>query len=240
MTNATTKPALFAAGTHRLSHAALVLAVGAAAACVSSYDDGSSAPTSVNESVGATSGAEKNTYDHPNGRQLDPFAAPVTSGADTAALSRLHDCAKLKYPVLGAILTELGVNLNNTAPTSAGALYRTGASALGAASYAARQPHRTTHTTAETQRLFDVFFAASSEIIASLPASQRCKRDGAPTPLFDAQGKCQAEGLSCLLGLPAKGQHVELCNTLVGQASTPELGRRIAIASLAASHMYCE
>ena len=58
--------------------------------------------------------------------------------------------------------------------------------------------------------------------------------------LFDADGACTEEGLTCLLGEPASAEHVELCTVIATRATSPERGRVVAVASMLAAAATCE
>lgn len=93
---------------------------------------------------------------------------------------------------------------------------------------------------ATASRLFDILVQAAPEIIAAMPTLDACRIGERGTEMFDASGSCTADGISCLLGLPATETHVALCNTFVARASTPENGRSIAVASMLAANFTCE
>ena len=155
-------------------------------------------------------------------------------------MARLHGCPKMKVATLGRVLASRGVDLSAASPTSAGALWRNGDQALGAAQYAARVPESLELTTASASRLFDIFVQAAPEMIAALPQRPECAVGGHETSLFDEAGHCTADGIACLTGLPATPVHLELCNETVARASTPEAGQRLAAAVLAAAAHTCE
>ena len=52
--------------------------------------------------------------------------------------------------------------------------------------------------------------------------------------------QCQADGITCLIGVPAQAAHVDLCNLTVSQASDPDVGKRLAVATLLAAAHTCE
>jgi hypothetical protein len=58
--------------------------------------------------------------------------------------------------------------------------------------------------------------------------------------LFDATGNFTKDGISCLIGKPARDEHVALANAAVTQASTPAIGKQIAISALMAAAHTCE
>lgn len=192
----------------------------------------------------AASGTE-NTFDHPaaiGGRatsarealeRMERQGPPVFS-------ARVHSCRKMRYSTLGSVLEQLGVNMAATGDTQAGFMYASADQALGAPNYGARQPEGTELTVASSSRLFDILVQAAPEIEASLPTRAECMVGGRPTFVFDAAGRCTEAGLTCLLGEPAQDVHVELCNDIVGRASTPEQGRAVAIASMLAAVFTCE
>ncbi|HEY6461363.1 MAG TPA: hypothetical protein VIY73_14455, partial [Polyangiaceae bacterium] len=112
--------------------------------------------------------------------------------------------------------------------------YAAGQSPLGVAVYASRTPEMITPSTSALAKEYDIFAAAAPEILASnLAASKRCP--GAQ--LVDSTGAFTADGLSCLMGKPAKPEHLTLANQLVSAASDKATGQQIAIATLlAAAH----
>jgi hypothetical protein len=187
-----------------------------------------------------TSGGPSNTFDHDN-TGVDPFdlLQRLQQEGPPEISTRLHSCQKLTYRTLGRLLSSRGVNLAaagaNGIP-SAGDLYRSGSQALGAPNYDARVPEAIEPTAAGATKLMDIFVQAASEIQANLSASTACPG----VQLFDAQGRCDADGLTCLLGYPATAQHLALCNQAVTQASTPQIGQTIAIAALMSAAHTCE
>lgn len=151
--------------------------------------------------------------------------------------SRVHGCRKMRYETLGQLLGGLGVDMDATDELSAGAMYRESDQALGAPNYEARTAEATEMTVASSSRLFDILVQAAPEIIAGMPESERCP--GAE--VFNEDGDaCTTEGLSCLLGEPADGTHLAVCEQLIGLANDPEEGRQIVVASLLASMFVCE
>jgi hypothetical protein len=63
---------------------------------------------------------------------------------------------------------------------------------------------------------------------------------GVGAQLFDAQDKCVAAGITCLTGMPATQLHVDLCNQTIQRAGDVALGKRLAVAVLAAAAHTCE
>ncbi len=186
-------------------------------------------------------GGVEGTFDHMNGDVdiWDVLRRMQEEGPPRFA-ARAHGCPKMKYRTLGRVLASRGVDLASMEPGSAGRLWREGDQALGAPNYAARIPEAPDLTTASASKMFDIFVAAAPEVIASLATRPECTVGGVPTAMFNAQGQCTADGVTCLLGVPAQGAHLELCNRILGQASTPERGRIIAVAALMAAANTCE
>ena len=95
-------------------------------------------------------------------------------------------------------------------------------------------------TTSGASRLFDIFVQAAPEIIANLPGRDECKVAGVGTRMFNDANQCTADGISCLLGVPATASHIEVCNLTVSRASDVDKGKRIAVATLLAAAHTCE
>lgn len=219
--------------------------VGLALGCAGSADDPErfdepAAPATEGAASGAA-GGEDNTYDHPASIPdvwglLDRMQA---EGPPEYA-ARVHSCTKLRYATLGRLLASRGVDLAATAETSAGAMYRAADQSLGAANYGARAREGHELTTASASKLFDILVQAAPEIIANMPGQPACTVGGAGARMFNDAGQCTPDGIACLIGLPATAAHLELCNQIIGRASTPELGQSIAVASLLAAAHTCE
>jgi hypothetical protein len=190
-----------------------------------------------------TAGGMGTTFDHDKGDEADPFEV-LQRIQDTGApeiSTRMHSCQKLKYATLGNVLTALGVNMAKTAtPPSAGQLYKGGAGAMGGPNYTARVRETIEGTASGFTKLFDIFVQAAPEIITAMPNNAACKKAGAATQMFDAQGKCTPEGIACLQGAPASQAQVDLCNTVLTEASTAAVGQAIAVASILAAANTCE
>jgi hypothetical protein len=189
-----------------------------------------------------TAGSSTTTFDHEN-NEIDPFEV-LQRIQDTGApeiSTRMHSCRKIKYATLGNVLTALGVNLGKTStPPSAGQLYKGGAQALGAPNYGARVREAIDGTTSSGTKLFDIMVQAAPEIIAAMPTQAACMVAGVATSMFDAQGNCTQNGISCLQGFPATQPQVDLCNSVLSSASTAQIGQAIAVASILAAAHTCE
>jgi hypothetical protein len=121
---------------------------------------------------------------------------------------------------------------------SAGDLYKTGFNALGGPNYANRIRENIGITTSGASKEFDIFAAAAPEVIAAFGANTVARCPGAT--LFDAANTCRPEGITCLIGAPATSRHLDYCNLTVSSASTPDLGKRLAVAAMLAAAYTCE
>ena len=186
-------------------------------------------------------GGEDNTYDHPDALpDIWELLDRLKDEGPATFSSRVHACKKMRYETIGGVLTRRGVNVGNNTALTAGRLYRDGRAALGAPNYGARISEATDLTTAGASKLYDVFAQAAPEIIAQMPSRTECAVGGVPTEFFDATNKCTARGIACLTGMPAVPAQIELCNHIVTSASTPEKGRIMAVAIVAAAAHTCE
>jgi hypothetical protein len=154
--------------------------------------------------------------------------------------SRVHSCPKTRYRTLGNLMASRGVDLTATGELTAGQLYRQGAQALGGANYAARVRENIDLGLSTTAKLFDIYVQAAPEIIQNLPARPECQIGGVGARLFDAANHCVADGVTCLIGVPATPAHLETCNQTVSDAADVEAGKRLAVAVLAAAAHTCE
>lgn len=172
----------------------------------------------------------------------DPFAEleRIQRDGPPRYASRVHSCAKLRYRTLGNLLASRGVDLAAADELSAGALYSRGSPALGGPSYAARVRENIEIGLATTAKILDIYAQAAPEIIARLASRPECQIDGVGAQLFDAASSCVADGVSCLIGVPATATHLEICNQTVRGAADVETGKRLAVAALAAAAHLCE
>jgi hypothetical protein len=218
----------------------LVASLGLASACTESSIDSGNDP----QPTGSTTGGEDTTFDHENDG-IDPWTLldRLEKEGPPKYTSHVHSCAKVRYATLGRVLTSLGVA--NVGVASAGAttgagLYNSGDNAMGAPNYANRIRENIGISTSGASREFDIFAAAAPEIIAKIPTLERCKTAGAPASLFNASNQCEASGITCLLGVPAQAAHLDLCNITIQSASSPEVGKQLAVAALLAAAYTCE
>lgn len=216
-----------------------ILVASFGAACT---DDSTSTPPPNNqEPDGSTIGSQSQTFDHDN-TGFDPWAVidRLAKEGPSTYTSQVHSCPKVRYRTFGNLLTSLGVNVANATALSAGDLYRNGFNAMGGANYPNRIRENITISTSGASKAFDIFAAAAPEIITALPTLARCNAGGANAVLFEADGTCRADGITCLIGTPAQPAHVDFCNLTVKNASTPAVGQRIAVAALLAAAYTCE
>jgi hypothetical protein len=190
---------------------------------------------------GSTSGSEDNTFDHDNSG-FDPFELidRLAKEGPPKFTSRVHSCPKVRYRTFGNVLTSLGVNTADTTNLSAGQLYTSGFNAMGGPNYPNRIRENINITTSAMSRAFDIFAAASTDIIAAVPTLARCQVNGVGAELFDASNACRADGITCLIGVPATPAHLDFCNVTVTSATDVATGKRIAVAALLAAAYTCE
>lgn len=228
-----------------------VISIVLAASCSGEAPDRPAPPPPSSEQSGAVHTGGQGDFPHSPDigakRARDPFEIleERQEEGEASVRSRLHSCQKLQIKALRSLLGGLGVNLNAPAqdgPPSAAALLEAGVSALGAADYDARVGERVTWTTSGATKLFDIFVQAAPEIIANLPSATLCKDDGdaAGPAMFDAEGRCNPDAVTCLIGFPATTDHLIACDNLVESASTPARGRELAVAALLSAAYSCE
>jgi len=187
---------------------------------------------------GSTAAGQGNTFDHENSD--DPFAAlqRIQNEGPPEISTRMHSCQKMRYSTVGTVLKQLGVNLAATGTTSAAVIYKNGVQAMGAPNYGARVSESLEITTAGATKLFDIFVQAAPEIIAAIP--NVAKKNGTAIQMFDAGGKCTSDGIAFLQGAPASQAQVDLCNNILGSASSAQIGQTLAVATLLAAAHTCE
>ena len=196
--------------------------------------------TAPNEVPGGASGGEDNTFDHPDTQpDIWELYERMNEEGPPKYTSRVHSCPKVRYRTLGNILTSRGVNLAG-GPDTAGSSYTLSGQALGQPNYGARKRENLDLTTASASKLFDIFVQAAPEIIASMPSRPECMVGGVGATMFNELDQCSADGITCLLGVPATAAHLELCNATVTNASDTTKGKAMAVAVLAAAAHTCE
>ena len=215
-----------------------ILVASFGAACTD--DSGSTETPDNTPPEGSTSGTSDQTFDHDN-TTFDPWDVIDRLAKEGPAryTSKVHSCAKVRYRSFGTVLSSLGVNVAATGATTPGQLWRDGDNAMGAPNFGNRIRENIGITTSGASRAFDIFAAAAPEVIAAMPTLQRCFTAGQPAVLFDVN-TCRPDGITCLIGVPAQPEHVDFCNLTVTNASTPDVGKRIAVAALLAAAYTCE
>ena len=193
-----------------------------------------------------TAGGQDNTHDHMPGLGTDtrdPFdvLAQRQEEGPPEVRSRLHSCQKPQIAALRRMLASFGVDLDATGnPDPAGELLAKGSDALGGANYNARTGEAITWTNSGATKFQDIFIMAAPEIIAALPTVEHCQIDGVGPEMFDEEDRCNPDAISCLIGRPATEEHVAICSSIVGAASSPAKGKAIAVAALLAAAHTCE
>ena len=195
----------------------------------------------------STAGGEDTTFDHSN----DPGGA--APGADFTppepgqikligspeVTSRLHSCGKLTVKSLGDVLASRGLAGGGTRPAGAlsgQAIFAQGASApaLGAANYNGRVPEAAFASTSAMAKMFDIFTMASYDAIAPTWTAPACPG----VKVLGADGKFTQDGLTCLMGKPARAEHLAIANDAI--VKNPTDGAKIAIAALLSAAHTCQ
>jgi hypothetical protein len=81
----------------------------------------------------------------------------------------------------------------------------------------------------------DIFAIAAAEI-----ANANWTPTGCPGVKMFSGNQFTKEGISCIIGKPARDEHVALANQAVTQAETPDIGKQIAISALLSAAHTCE
>lgn len=191
---------------------------------------------------GSTSGNEETTYDHDNdGYSPWELIDRLAKEGPPRYTSKVHSCPKVRYRTLSRLMTSVGIDPANMTDLSAGKLYQDGRNALGDANFANRIRENIGVTTSGASRMFDIFAAGAPEVIAALTNQtlERCKVNGVGVQLFEGNS-CRADGITCLIGVPAQAAHIDFCNKTITDATDPAVGQRLAVAALLAAAHTCE
>jgi hypothetical protein len=215
-----------------------ILVASFGAACTD--NPGPTEPTDDLPPEGSTTGSPDQTFDHDNDG-FDPWEVidRLTREGPARYTSRVHSCPKIRYKTLGNVLRSFGINTADTTPLSPGDLYTDGYNAMGGPNFANRIRENLTVTTSGSSREFDIFAAAAQTIINNVPTLARCAVGGVNAVMFNGDS-CDPTGVTCLIGTPATLQHLDFCNLSITSASTPDVGKRIAVAALLAAAYTCE
>ena len=199
---------------------------------------GSSDP---NGTGGATGGEHMNNPNAADPQSNYNASDPAAKQAEDAIVgspevgARLHSCGKITYAALGNLLTSRGVNVGSATANSAGLVYRNGMAALGTANYQGRVPEAPFYSTSAMSKQMDIFAQAAAEIAATGWNPPGCTG----VKMFSGADFTK-EGISCIIGKPARDEHVALANQAIKQAETPEIGKQIAISALLSAAHTCE
>lgn len=209
--------------------------------CAGTVDDGDT----PDPTTGNTSGGIDDTFDHDNDSvSVWTLLDRLQKEGPPEFTSRVHSCPKIRYATLGNVLRGLGVavDANNPGKTTAAGLYKAAANSIGSPNYMNRIRENVGVTTSGASALFDIFAAGADEITTALPNLDRCKINGAPGPaMFDTTtNQCNPQAIKCLIGAPARPEHVAICNRSLTDATTPAIGKRLAVATLLAAAYTCE
>jgi hypothetical protein len=194
-----------------------------------------------------TAGGEDTTFDHSN----DPGGAapgadfqPAEPGqvklvGSPEVTSRLHSCGKISVKALGDILTSRGLTGGGQRPAGAQsgqAIYNQGgtAAAFGGANYNGRVPEAPFASTSAMAKMFDIFTMSSYDAVAANWTAPACPG----VKVLGADGKFTQDGLSCLMGKPARAEHLAIANDAI--AKNPTDGAKIAIAALLSAAHTCQ
>ena len=117
--------------------------------------------------------------------------------------------------------------------------------ALGVANFDARMGESYFYTISSATKVLDIFVQAAPEIIANMPNRPECQVGGVGAVLFNDQNQCEADGITCLIGVPATASHIELCNLMVKQANPNDLKdvankRALTVAALLSAANTCQ
>ena len=103
------------------------------------------------------------------------------------------------------------------------------------ANYGGRVPEALFSSTSAMAKQFDVMIAASQEVLTNLATSSGCSGVA-----LVQNNQLTRDGISCILGKPAREEHVALANNLITQATDPVTGQRLAISALLEAAHACE
>ena len=194
-----------------------------------------------------TAGNENTTYDHSNdpggsapGAEFQPAEpAQVKLVGSPEVTSRLHSCGKMSVASIGSILTTRGLTGGGMRPAGAQSgqqIFQAGSTtpALGGANYNGRVPEAPFASTSAMAKMFDIFTMASYDAVATGWTSTACPG----VSIVGTDGKFTKDGLTCLMGKPARDEHVAIANDAI--AKNPTDGAKIAIAALLSAAHTCQ
>jgi hypothetical protein len=235
-----------------MSRFGYTLAILASSVLASACTDDLPASTS-DQTDGTTSGGAGDTFDHDDTQTISPWDLlnRLETQGPPEYTAHVHACPKVKYANLGNVLAQVGTDMTGSAgdTTSANQLYLNGASALGAADYSNRIRENIAITTSGMSREYDIFAAAAPSIITAFQSLSTATPNAAlaarcgTAQLFNTSTTpttCNADGISCLIGVNASSDYVNYCNLTIQNASSDALGQQMAVAVVLASAYTCE
>jgi hypothetical protein len=194
-----------------------------------------------------TAGGEGTTFDHSNdpggaapGAEFQPPEPnQVRLIGSPEITSRLHSCGKISVKALGDILASRGLTGGGQRPAGAlsgQAIYAQGATvaAFGGANYNGRVPEAPFASTSAMAKMFDIFAMASYDAVTANWTAPACPG----VKVVGADGKFTKDGLTCLMGKPARDEHLAVANDAI--AKNPTDGAKIAIAALLSAAHTCQ
>lgn len=233
----------------RVALALISVAALALAGCEDGTSDSlSGGKTSDPRDPNSTAGGEDTTFDHSNDPGAAAPGAENSPPADPAQVrlvgapevqSRLHSCGKLSYTSLGSILTTRGMTGGGTRPAntqSGQQIYQNPATApaFGGPNYNGRVPEAAFASTSALSRMFDIFTMSSYDVVATNWTAPAC----GTVKVLGTDGKFTKDGISCLMGKPARDEHVAIANDAIAKNATD--GAKIAIAALLSAAHTCQ
>jgi hypothetical protein len=194
-----------------------------------------------------TAGGEGTTFDHSNdpggaapGAEFQPpEPSQVRLIGSPEITSRLHSCGKITVKSLGDILASRGLTGGGQRPAGAPsgqAIYQQGGTvaAFGGANYNGRVPEAPFASTSAMAKMFDIFTMASYDAVTPNWTAPACPG----VKVVGADGKFTKDGLTCLMGKPARDEHLAVANDAI--AKNPTDGAKIAIAALLSAAHTCQ
>ena len=200
-----------------------------------------------NRDPNSTAGGEDTTFDHSNDpggaapgvdfQPAEPSQVRLIGSPEISA--RLHACGKLSVASLGSLLVSRGLIGGGTRPNGAlsgQAIFQQGATqaAFGGANYNGRVPEAPFASTSAMSKMFDIFAMSSYDAVTANWTAPACP----DVKVLGADGKFTQDGLTCLMGKPARAEHLAVANDAI--AKNPTDGAKIAIAALLSAAHTCQ
>lgn len=230
----------------RIALALIGVAALALTACDGTSDtltDGRDGVGNQSSNSGSTAGGEDSTFNHSNNPGgADPAAieqpaepAQIKMVGSPEVTSRLHGCGKLSNASIANLITSRGLSGGQPqGAQSAQQIFNAAGAALGAANYNGRVPEAPFASTSAMAKLFDIFAMGSYAAVGNNFTAPACP----DVKILGTDGKFTKDGLTCLMGKPARDEHVAIANDAITQNGTD--GAKIAIAALLAAAHTCQ